>query len=158
MRLISEATNRVTSQNFNRKFISIGRIVKAWDVIMGDDMADKATPNRILYRKPKKKTDKPKAVLEIAISQAHATVLHYQKDVILARIESVFGEPWINDIKFIAVQKVKPVKRKKSAYRPLTEPQKNHLSNLLDVVEDSELKERLLNLGQKLYQKANHES
>ena len=124
MRQISEATGRVASQNFSRKFVSLGRIVKSWDDIMGAKFASKAVPNRIIYRKPTSKRKKPEAVLEIAASQADATVLHYQGDLILERMEQLFGERWITGVKFVATDMLfKPTARKKAA-APLTQGQK----------------------------------
>ncbi len=154
MKQVSDATTRIVAQNFSRKFVSIGRIVKAWPEIMGAGFADKAVPNRLQYRKPGKKNDKPIAILEIATSHADATLMHYQKDVILERIAHVFGERWINDIKFIAVDSIKTAqKRQKKITRPLTKGQKNHLSDVLGSVSDPLIYERLQSLGENILKK-----
>lgn len=151
MKPVSDATARVTAKNFSRKFVSIGRIVKAWPEIMGAAFADKALPNRIQYRKPGKKNDKPIATLEIATSHADATLMHYQKDVILERIAHIFGERWINDIKFVAVKNIKTAsKLQKKRPRPLTQSEKNHLSNMLGSISDPLVYERLQSLGENI--------
>jgi len=78
-------------------------------------------------------------------------VLVYQKDVILQRINQLFGAGWVHDIKFKHVEPkttLKPPKRTK----PLTQDEKNHLSQLLETVDDPELKERLAKLGQSILQ------
>lgn len=148
MRRLSDATSKVLSKNFSRKFVSIGRIVKSWDEIMGAKLAAKAVPQRIQYRKARKKNERPIAILEIAASEADATMLHYQKDVILERITNVFGEPWITDIKFVAADMLTKKILAKKASKPLTGEQKNHLSDMLDGVSDQAIHDRLSSLGE----------
>lgn len=147
MRPISEATSRVTGQSFSRKYISLGRIVNCWREIVGPQLATKAQPVKINYRK-KDKGQAPDATLEIATSSADATLLHYQKDLILERINQIFGDKWITAIRFVAVvansASIKPKKKQK----PLTEDEKNHLSGMLESVPDEDLRARLENLGQ----------
>lgn len=146
MRPVSEATSRIARHNFSKKFIAIGRIVEHWDDIMGEKFADKAQPLKIHYRK-NKRSDKPSATLDIATSSSYATILPYQKDVIIERINNIFGDKWITDIKFIAseMQERKEPSIKKT--KPLTGSEKKYLSSTLENIDDNELKERLDNLG-----------
>ncbi len=147
MRPISEATSRVTSKNFSRKYISIGRIVKHWEEIIGADLARKAQPLKLHYQK-RLKNQKPSATLDIATTSADATLLHYQKDLILERINQIFGERWITGIRFIAVPANISAKKGRKPQTPLTEGQKNHLSTMLDNIEDTDIRYKLENLGQ----------
>lgn len=138
---------------FERKYIALGRIVTCWPEIIGEEYAERAQPSKINYIKPKNPKDKPQATLSIAASSADCAVLVYRKDLILQRINQIFGDSWVNDIKFVHVEpkvKIKPQKRTK----PLTEAEKNHLSQLLDGVDDPELKERLSRLGQSILQES----
>lgn len=149
MRLLCEATTRVASENFSRKFVSLGRIVKSWDEIMGATFAKKALPKRIVYRKPTAKRQSPEAVLEIVASPSDATLLHYQAEVILQRMEHVFGERWITGIKFVPQESGfgrKPSVKK--AHPLLTQEQKNHLSEVLNGVCDPDMQNRLFALGE----------
>jgi len=121
---------------------------------MGAAFADKAAPVRIMYRKARKKNDKPVATLEVATSASDAMMLHYQKDVILQRITSLFGEAWITDIKFVAADMNKSAVLVKKQRRPLTDGQKNHLSEMLDGIEDQAIYERLKSLGEGVLREA----
>lgn len=115
------------------------------------DFADRAQPAKIHYRKSRDPKAKPIATLEIAASSADCAVLVYQKDVILERINRIFGDRWISDIKFTHIEPKnlpKPSKRTKT----LTSDEKNHLSQMLETVDDPELKERLSRLGEALMQ------
>ncbi len=153
MKPISEATTRVTNRNFSRKFISIGRIVNAWQEIMGESLATKATPNRIQYRKPRTKKDKPIAILEIAASPSDSTIMHYQKGIILERINQIFGEAWITDIKFVALERNTLTTKRASYKRPLSASEKNDLSNTLATIDDPLIYERLKSLGEGIMRK-----
>lgn len=146
LKLISDAVPKVTGKTFKRKYIALGRIVTHWQDIMGEKMASYAQPLKIHYRKPHRKGDKAQATLEIAASSAHASLLIMQKGVLLEKINHIFGEQWITDIKFVHVPANVPEKQKK-AVNPLTEEEKNSLSLMLEKVEDPEIKKRLEAMG-----------
>ena len=151
LKLISEAVPRVTDKTFKRKYIALGRIVTHWKEIMGEKMADYAQPQKIHYRKGKRKGDKPFATLEIAASSAHASVLIMQKGVLLEKINQIFGEQWITDIRFVHTPANKISKTRKRT-KSLTLDEKNSLSHMLEQIEDSEIRERLKNMGSALLQ------
>lgn len=146
MRPISEATSRIASKNFSRKYIALGRLVKQWDEIMGSEFANKTQPLKVHYRK-NPKTKKSNATLDIATTSAHATILSYQKGVILERINRLFGNDWITDIKFIASELSILPQDGKKIISPLTQGEKKYLSGVLGGIEDPEIKEKLENLG-----------
>ncbi len=146
MRPLSEATARVASKNFSRKYIALGRLVKQWPEIMGDEFADKTQPIKLNYRKGTKDR-KSTATLDVATSSSYATILPYQKGVILERINNVFGDSWITDIRFLAseVYETASIPHKRPA--PMSIQDKKYLSGLLDEIDDPEFKERLESLG-----------
>lgn len=151
MNPVSRSVPKLLGKVFERKYIALGRIVTHWKEIVGPDFAERAQPAKIHYIRPKHPKEKPLATLDIAASSADCAVLVYQKDVILQRINNLFGAGWVHDIKFRHVEpkvKSRPPKRTK----PLTEDEKNHLSQLLETVDDPELKERLAKLGQSILQ------
>lgn len=154
LRLLSEAVPKVTDKTFSRKFVALGRVVTHWREIMGPEFAAKAQPLKIHYRKAKEKNTPPQARLDIAVSSADAVLLTYQKDVILERINQVFGDRWITDIEFIHLPDNAPLPTVK-ARKPLTESQKNHLSQLLESVSDPEIRARLETFGKSLLEREN---
>lgn len=146
---MSEATSRVIDQNCSRKYIALGRIVQHWADIVGADMAAIAQPAKMHYsKKPGQKS--PEAILEIATSPAHATTLHYRKDLILEKMNRIFGADWVTGIRFTA----KPAKldlkkkRKKFIEKPLAPSQKADLASTLDAIADEEMKIKLEKLGE----------
>ena len=157
MKPLSEATAKIASKSFERKYIALGRIVKNWEEIVGAKLADKAQPVKIQYRyksknkNSKNKGEKPTATLEIATSSSHATALHYQKDLILERINQIFGERWVTAIKFVNVPSNTIQKPKSKTKPPLTTEEKKALSELTFSVEDEQMRKRLETLGTAIF-------
>ncbi len=151
MRPLSESTARVAGKNFERKYIALGRIVKHWPDIVGASLADKTQPVKVHYRKKaqngKAAKGKPEASLDIAATSADATMLHYQKDLILERINQIFGERWISAIRFVTVPVNTDSPFRKRRPVPLTPAEKNTLSGILCSVEDEAIHHTLQNLG-----------
>ena len=148
MRSLSEVTARITGQSFSRKYIALGRIVNNWSEIVGAELALKAQPVKIRYNRKHKRITKPEAVLDIAVTGADATVLHYQKDLIIERINQIFGERWITAVRFVTMPVSQASAKARKSKIPLTEAEKNSLSHLLEGVTDEEVRARLQNLGQ----------
>jgi hypothetical protein len=149
MRPVSESTARIARHNFSKKFVAIGRIVEHWDDIMGNEFADKAQPIKLNYRKGVK-GKKATATLDIATTSSFATTLPYQKGLILERINRIFGDQWITDIKFVASELSETPITPKKRNTPLTGSEKNYLSSVLGNVEDPDIKERLERLGKSI--------
>lgn len=153
LRLLSETIPRVTGKVFARKYIMLGRLVTHWEDIVGKELAGKTQPVKIRYFKRSKESAKATASLDIATTSADATLLHYQKDLIIERINQIFGDRWITAIRFVPVAsnsqsaKIAPKPRK-----ILTVDEKETLSSMLENIDDPELKQRLLNLGTAILQ------
>lgn len=153
---ISDSVAKLTKESFSRKFVSLSRILTQWEDIIGKDMAGKCQPIKLNYRKPKSKNDKPQATLDIAASSADAAVLVFQKTLILERINQLFGDNWVTDIKFdhLAARDTKKASERK--VKPLLTPEDmQNLSATLGSIEDEELKKRLERLGQGVLRKRN---
>lgn len=156
MKALSDITAKVTKENFSRKYIALGRIVNHWPEIIGEKLAAKTCPVKLHYR-GKKDSKKPTQItLDIAVSSADATALHYQKDLILERMNSVFGEEWITAIKFVQTEKMPSATKiiKPKRQKPLAENEKEHLKAQLNDIEDEELLARLHSLGESVMMEA----
>lgn len=151
MNPVSRSVPSLLGKVFQRKYIALGRIVTHWAEIAGPEFSVRAQPAKINYYKPKKPGDKAAATLEIAASSADCAVMVYQKDVILQRINHIFGDGWVTDIKFVHVEPKNPPRPPKRI-KTLTEDEKNYLSQVLDGIEDPDIKERLGSLGQSILQ------
>ncbi len=150
MRPLFEATSRIASKTFSRKYIALGRLVSQWSEIMGDQFAGLAQPVKLNYRKKGKSKKDNYVTLDIATSAANATLLNYQKGVILERINSLFGNNWIKDIRFVASEIADTPLEPKKYTPPLTADEKKYLSETLDQIEDPDIKEKLESLGKSI--------
>lgn len=149
---LSEKIPAIAGQAFSRKFVMLGRILTYWDDIVGKDLASKTQPVKLQYRKPKD-GEKATATLSIATSSADATMLHYRKDLILERINQIFGERFVTAVRFVPNETAEQDFRKLEKSRKiLTETDKTYLSGVLETIEDSELKARLESLGKAMLQ------
>lgn len=131
---------------FSKKYIMLGRLVTRWPEIVGEELAMKTHPVKIHYRK-KKGQEKAEASLDIAASTADATLLHYRKDLILQRLNLIFGDGWISAIKFVPLASNAPLPRPKRR-KLLTAEEKARVAGSLAGVQDAEIQERLKSLGE----------
>lgn len=150
LRLLSDSLPKVTGQVFSRKYVMLGRLLTHWTDIVGSDLASKTHPAKIRYFKRKAAGGQTQgATLDIATSPAHSTLLHYQKDVILERINQIFGEKWIMDIRFVPrIANTQPAAV--SPPRPpasLPPEAQRRLESLLSEIGDPELREKLSRFG-----------
>lgn len=158
MRPLSEATSRIASKTFSRKYIALGRLVNQWDEIMGAQFASRAQPLKLNHRKNGRSKNDSYVVLDIATSAANATLLNYQKGVILERINSLFGNNWIKDIRFVASELADDPPEFKKIPTPLTGDEKKYLLETLDQIEDPDIKEKLESLGKAIITDKKNES
>lgn len=154
LRPLSASVSRLTSETFSKKFVALGRILNSWNDIIGPELAVKAQPVKIHYRKPKDKSEKPQATLDIAATSADATVLHYQKDLILARINQIFGDSWINSIRFVHIpansEQNTPIYTRNIR---LNEDDLAKIQDDLKGIEDDDIRKQLEKLGQSILKK-----
>lgn len=154
LRHLSQTVPRVAGQVFSRKYIMLGRLVTNWSDIVGPELAGKTQPVKIRYYKSKTGKNASTASLDIAASTADATLLVYRKDLIIERINQIFGDRWITAIRFVPVSanSSPPPRRMSAVKKILTSDQKAYLSDVLDPIKDPDLQEKLRNLGQAILQ------
>lgn len=162
LRPLSASVSKLTTETFSRKFVALGRILSQWADIVGPDMASRTQPVKIHYRKPKTKSEKPQATLDIGTSSADAALLHYQKDLILERINQLYGERWITGIRFVHLAANAPTetndwteyaKTSARSKKKLPEEELEPLHAFLSGVDDAEIREKLRSLGESIIRK-----
>lgn len=155
---LSHSVANITRQSFAKKFVALSRILEHWPDIIGTDFAAIAQPQKLSYRKPKTKDDKPEATLHIMVSPADATSLHYQTDLILERINQIFGDRWVTKIKFEPVSGTTALNvdmrpRMPTPPKPLAPQAQDRLNDVLRDISDPEIRLRLEKLGQGVLRK-----
>ena len=114
---------------------------------MGDEFANKTQPLKIHYKKTVRNNKRPIAILDISTSAANATILNYQKGLVQERINNLFGNNWITDIRFVVSKSSEVEKLTRKIKPPLTSSEKKYLSEVLEEIEDPDIKEKLESLG-----------
>ena len=146
-RILSNSVSKVTDKTFKRKYIALGRIVTHWPQIIGQKMAMSAQPKKIHYRKARRKGDPAIITLDVATSSANASLLIMQKGVLIEKINHIFGEQMITDIRFVHQPSNSPSESYTKPKKPLSEQEKSALSQKLNHIEDNAVRERLMKFG-----------
>ncbi len=148
LKLLSDAAAKITGKTFSRKYIALGRLFDQWEDIMGADMAGRTQPVKIHYKRKKNPKDKPEGALEVAASSADAAVLIYRRDLILERINRIFGDRWVTDIKYVHIEPKIAGAIARRRKKPLSEEDQSFLAKTLEQITDPALKERLQRFGE----------
>jgi len=155
---VGRSVKDVTSKVCEKKFISLGRVLDHWEDIIGEEMSSYAEPAAIkVHRKGRDKKAVFEKILKIAVSPAHAMTLSYRKGMILERINRVLPREGIVDIEFIPAVR-KATKAPKKREKTLSDDEKHYLSSVLDDIEDDEIKQRLLSMGESVLKKGDKTS
>lgn len=148
---VSKSVLKVSGQLFDRKFITLGRLLEHWNLIVGYDYARTTTPIKIT-RSTIGKTKKYS--LLVSTNSAQALQLHYKKDLILEKINQIIGETMITDLKFIdqssyqASQQSKTYKDKQTNPKSLSQEQAHKLNDMIHDISDEDFKNTLKTFGQ----------
>ena len=152
-RRLSKSVLPLTRPVFSRKFVKIGRVFKHWPEIIGPEFENHALPLKLRTRKNTSRDGGPEMIstLTILTTPAMSTRLAYQTEMMLGRIEHLFGERIIQEIKFIqndnALSSKKTLK-KKSTLKPVPA----EICGAIDEIGDEDLRKRLEDFTTGLYQ------
>lgn len=149
---ISSPVRQLTGRNFARKFITLGRVITYWPEIVGAQLAAKTCPVGMSVRKSGSGKQgaggkKLEAILEISASSAEATLLHYQKPLILERLRHTLGETIVVDLRIVHGGARLQPRTALMPPTPLTNPDKTCQSMGLENIRDPELRAALESFG-----------
>jgi hypothetical protein len=153
MHLISKSVSSITGKVLTKKHTMLGRIIYHWDELVGDDVASKAVPIKLNYRQVRGKNKQ--FVLTIGANSSVATLLSYRIDLILQRLNRIFGEEIITAIRFEPHVSNDSVIRKGKKKKQLNQQDKDFISSVIHDIEDTDLKESLKDLGKSILEDPN---
>lgn len=148
---LSKPVSKISGKLFERKFVTLGRLLQHWDIIVGKDLSKITTPVKVTYQKKGNKG--AKLGLIVSTDSSQAMLLHYRKDLILQKINQILGDKTIETLKFVDQSDAMAKSRKSATVKsrkPLTDPQKKDLSCMLEKIQDEELKQTLERFGKSL--------
>ena len=148
---ISSPVRQLTSRNVTRKYITLGKVISFWAEIVGPELAAKTCPVGMSVRKSGGKQQAKngrnlEAVLEVSATSADATLLHYQKSLILERLRQALGDTIVVDMRVVHGG-ARLARNLPAMPPPLTEKTKNCLSMGTSDIQDAELRAALESLG-----------
>ncbi len=158
-RPLSKSIISLSKPVFQRKYIKLGRIYSYWTQIIGEEYAEKAMPIALKTRPIKLKKGHKEYRIEttlcIITNSASALPLSYQKERILGRIETLFGERLVNDLKITQNHSLQKIS---SAQNPekISYANVNEIENMMKQITDHDLRETLEHFSQSLYQSVKH--
>ncbi len=154
---LNQSTWGVMRKSFERFGFSASDIVLNWRAIVGDDLAARATPQRIKW--PRSSSSLPRTsdhnnggtLIIQAEDGPSAVEIQYQGLEIIERINVFYGYSAITRLKVIqgapAPHRLERQKKKKS----LSDEQSRHLDSLDQTAHEDPLSKALLRLGQQIY-------
>ena len=128
-------------------------VIASWAKIAGQDMARYSIPEKITF----KKGEKENGILRIKVlSGAFALEISHREKFIVEKINSYFGFNAVSGIKIIQdsagfnamlAQSNQPPKQKIL----VSKEEQNYIREITDGLTDSQLKDRLVSLGEKIF-------
>ena len=150
---LSHGVKSVSGKTFEKKFVAIGRVLDNWPAIVGEELAGKAQPSKIKMRKKKGEYLR---TLVIDVPASAATLIHYQKGLIMERMSRILGPEYIHDIDCISTGKANirgEVIAQKKEEVILDAEKESYLADSIKDIEDEELKSRLNAFGKSVLKK-----
>ena len=145
-RSLSDLVPGLTKDILGKKSMLFGKMLAGWAQIVGADVAAKTTPMDLKYAK--KLDKKSQATLHLAVQNAYALEISYQKSLLIERLNMFFGYPAIKDIKMVQQDNI--MGNKKSSpppLRPLTMQEEGVLDEMVGGIQENDLQTALKNLG-----------
>ena len=152
-RLIADTVPRIAGTLFAKKYVMLGRLVTRWPEIVGADLAGRVQPVKI--RRGKDRGGQSIAILDIAASPSESTVLHYRRDLMLERINYIFGEALVGAIRFVPTADILPAPPPRRRAVPLTPVQTDGIEESVAAIGDAGLRDSLRRLGAAILQDGN---
>ncbi len=140
-RPVAAMVGPLTREAFRKRGFSAGDVVADWSMIVGNLLAGTTAPEKIALRR-----DGPGVLHLRAASGASALEIQHLEPQIVERVNTYYGYRAISRLRIIQG----PLPRKRLSAKVLPSPTPHDatsIENLIEGVDDEELKERLRSLG-----------
>lgn len=137
-------------------FIEID-ILTGWNKIVGKELAQYSFPQKIEFKKGQKNN----GILYLGVpAGAFALELQHKSKYIIDKINTYFGYNAVSEIRIIQNSTLLPREEKKTPLAPtpnrLTKEEKNFINELANGIENPNLKNILIKLGQNVFNEKNN--
>lgn len=137
----------VTRKALGKQGFAHAALITDWQDVVGPDLARVSQPERLTFGRGERRN----GVLHIRVLGAVATEMQHLAPIVMERVNRYFGFRAVAQIK---LRQTTSIRRPTGPTRPRPQPRRpreetvRHLAPLLARVEDAELEEILLSLGQ----------
>ncbi len=128
---------------FKARGLLEGKIISHWSQIVGEKFAQLSMAQRISFPKGSRKN----GTLYVSVTSASAFLLEHAQDLIIERVNTFFGYKAVEKLKMIHDFSLPKIKENPQAPSELSRTDLKWLEDIVDQVEDSELKPFLEQLG-----------
>ena len=144
----------ITKRLFGKKGFMEIDILTNWDKIVGKELADFSFPQKIDFKRDQKNN----GILHLQVpSGAFALEIAHREKFILEKINAYFGYNAVSALKIVQNSALplatpnEPIEKTVNKSNMLSEDEKNYIKSLAEDINNSELKEILIKLGQSIF-------
>jgi hypothetical protein len=145
---IAAAAARVTGPLLGKRGLAEARIVTEWRAIVGDQVAARSAPERLL----RPRQAEAGGTLRLRVAGAWALEFQHMAPDLLARINGYFGYPAVARLQFVQAP-LRAAAAPPPPARPLSAEAERRLAERAAAIADPELRERVIALGRALEQR-----
>tara|TARA_B110000444_G_scaffold106054_1_gene100338 strand:+ start:3282 stop:3788 length:507 start_codon:yes stop_codon:yes gene_type:complete len=143
LRTLERIVTKITDKAIRKRGFVEAAIVHKWASIVGSEIADWSSPNRLTFLRGSKLD----ATLHVDVLAARALEIQHREPVLLERINVVFGYKAISKIAIRQVNALRQKKKARPVTRSLTDSERIWISNQIEDKTNSDLKKALEALG-----------
>lgn len=150
-RPIAASLPKLTAKAIGKHGFTEGSLITEWATIVGSDLAAVSQPEKLAFSRG----ERVGGVLHIRVQGGVATELQHLEPMVVERINRHFGYGAVTRLRLIHAPLGRDMPRRRhaaSAKTPLDPAQKTALSDLLDAVEDDEMRATLERIGTTILQ------
>ena len=145
---LSKQMASLTKKLVGTRGFSNADLLLHWSDIVGEEMAKGVKPDKMTYPKG----DREQAVLHVRVSAgSFAVVVEHQKNIILEKINTFLGYNAVSDIKIKQEALEMKTDETKQEEINLSKEQSIELSKKLENIKDEQLREKLFNIGKRIF-------
>lgn len=145
---VAAAAARVAAPILKKRGLAEARIVTDWRAIVGETVAERAAPERLLRGR-----GADGGTLRLRVAGAWALEFQHMAPGLIARINGYLGYPAVARIQFIQAP-LPAAKRAPAPPAPLSAAAEARLAAMTAKIDDPELRERAVALGRALERRA----
>jgi hypothetical protein len=143
-RALGATLPRIAGPILGKRGLGAGRLVADWAAIVGAELADVATPDKLSFPPG----ERSGGTLRLKVAPAAALEIQHRAPLLIERINVALGYPAVARLSLVQAPPSPKARRGPPPRRPLAEAERAAIARSVEGVADPELREALGRLGQ----------